>query len=58
MPNGRVTGYDPSTGRLSFVVKPDVAGLNRLSVTIAGNGTRTYAGKSGQGLFVRALCAV
>ena len=39
MPNGRVTGYDPSTGRLSFVVKPDVSGLNRLSVTIVGNGT-------------------
>lgn len=54
MPNGRVTGYDPSTGRLSFVVKPVFTGLNRLSIAIAGKGTRTYAGKQGQGLFVDA----
>ena len=52
MPNGRVTGYDPSTSRLSFVVKPETAGLNRLYVAIAGNGTRTYAGQGDQGLFV------
>ena len=54
MPNCRVTGYDHATGQLSFVAKPDIAGLNRLSVAIAGTGTRTYAGKGGQGLFVDA----